>query len=595
RGADGNFALSYNLPTVGNDSDGLYDVVVDNGVSFASSPGLQLSVDPKIDALEVPATANPGDGVKAGVTVRNSSGGGYSYAWYKDGAPISNDSVYAGATSSELTLKAVPADWQGEVKFSVLVTNTTTGATMNSAVRTLLVTAPIVISTQPVASTTTAEGGALRLSVAATGGGVLAYQWLKDGSEIAGETNASLVRSSASPEDGGLYQVRISNAAGSVLSDIAKVLVQTKLSVSLASLAAVPLGGPASFVAQVRGSANASLSFEWTLNGVVIAGAQGDQYRVASAALIDAGSYAVSVTRKDTGEKVSSNVVFLEVKKVPVIVAPPVSRTVVDGAGNSVMFSVAVRSDEVVSYQWLKAGSLIANGTSSTLKLSAVTLADAGIYTVQISNQEGTVEASARLSVLPKGTTAPSKPTAGSSDTGLAQTSWWVYWASATHSLSASVSGVVDRKGYWLLERKQTEVGGKTVVAPGRALWIWGSSTDLNAPLLSSDEWAPEDETVQDGLASDRSEFSVVASRVPTASYALSGRVETVGEAALYGAPETALGVYDAGTETMDVDLSWDGAQVSELEDLGSPTSLRALVETMQATLLIELGSINGE
>jgi hypothetical protein len=259
------------------------------------------------------------------------------------------------------------------------------------------------------------------------------------------------------------------------------------------------------------------------------------------------------------------------------------------------MFSVAVRSDEVVSYQWLKAGSLIANGTSSTLKLPAVTLADAGIYTVQISNQEGTVEASARLSVLPKGTTAPSNPTAGSSDTGLAQTSWWVYWASATHSLSASVSGGVDRKGYWLLERRKTEVGGKTVVAPGRALWIWGSSTDLNAPLLSSDEWAPEDETVQDGLASDRSEFSVVASRVPTASYALSGRVETVGEAALYGAPETALGVYDAGTETMDVDLSWDGAQVSELEDLGSPASLRALVETMQATLLIELGSINGE
>jgi hypothetical protein len=292
-------------------------------------------------------------------------------------------------------------------------------------------------------------------------------------------------------------------------------------------------------------------------------------------------------------------VVFLEVKKVPVIVAPPVSRTVVDGAGSSVMFSVAVRSDEVVSYQWLKAGSLIANGSGSTLKLSAVTLADAGMYTVQISNLEGTVEASARLSVLPKGTTAPSNPTAGSSDTGLAQTSWWVYWASATHSLSASASGGVDRKGYWLLERRKTvvEVGVQTttVVTPGRALWIWGSSADLNAPLLGSDEWAPEDETVQDGLASDRSEFSVVASRVPTASYALSGRVETVGEAALYGAPETALGVYDAGTETMDVDLSWDGAQVSELEDLGSPASLRALVETMQATLLIELGSITGE
>ena len=594
----GSFALSYSLPTVGNDSDGLYDVVVDNGASFASSPGLQLFVDPKIDAMEVPATANPGDGVKASVTVRNASGGGYSYLWYKDGAAVSNGSVYAGATTSELTLKAVPADWQGEVKFSVLITNTVSGGTMKSAVRTLLVTTPISITTQPVASTTTTEGAAFRLSVAAGGGGVLAYQWLKDGTEIVGESTANLVRSAATAEDGGLYQVRVSNAGGSVLSDIAKVLVQTKLSVSLASLAAVPLGSAVSFVAQVRGSGSASLGYEWRLNGVVLAGAQGDQYRVAASTLIDAGSYDVTVTRKDTGETATSNAVFLEVKKVPVIVVPPVARTVVDGAGAAVMFAVVVRSDVAVSYQWSKAGVLIPNATGTTLKLPAVTTADDGVYSVQVTNYEGSVEASARLRVLPSGTAAPSNLTAGSSETGLAQTSWWVYWASAMPSLSASLSGGTARNGYWLLERANTLVDGKTIVIPGRALWVWGSSTDLSA-ALSSDEWSPQDETVQDGLASDRSEFSVVASRVPTASfspsYALSGRVETVGEAALYGAPETALGGYDTGTETMDVDLSWDALQVSDLEGLGSPTSLRALVETMQATLLNELGNISGE
>jgi len=404
-----------------------------------------------------------------------------------------------------------------------------------------------------------------------------------------------LSRNATVVEDAGVYQVRVTNAAGAVLSDVAKVLVQSKLSVSLASLDKVPLGGAVSFVAQVRGANSAALTYVWTQNGTVISSATSDQYRVASAALIDAGSYTVTVTRKDTGETATSNTVILDVRKVPVIVAPPVARTVVNGAGATVNFAVVARSETALSYEWRKGDTVISGATSSTLKLQSVSTSDDATYTVRITNTEGSVEASARLRVLPAGSAAPSNPTAGSSETGLAQTGWWVYWARATPALGASATAK-SLNGYWLLERAISS-DGKTVT-PGRAVWVLGSKTDLSAPFVS-DEWAASDETVQDGVASDRSEFSVLANRLPGAGYTLSGRVEALGEAALYGAPETARGAYDvpAGstTDPMDVDLSWDPAQVSELAGAGSPPSLRALIETMQSTLLNELGTIAGE
>ncbi|NBV86123.1 MAG: hypothetical protein EBS01_07640 [Verrucomicrobia bacterium] len=464
---------------------------------------------------------------------------------------------------------------------------------MDSVVRTLTLVEPVAIKTQPTAPPSLAEGAALRLSVGAVGGGTLSYQWLKDGADLVGETAAALVRSVVVSEDAGVYQVRVSNPAGSVLSDVAKVQVQSKLSVSLANLPAIPLGGAVSFVAQVRGATGAALSYIWMQNGAVIDSAKSDQYRVASAALIDAGSYSVTVTRNDTGESATSNLVPLNVLKVPVVVAPPVSRTVSNGSQAAVTFSVVARSETALSYQWRLGDVLIPGATGSALKLASVSASDEGVYTVRVTNDQGAVEASARLRVLPTGALQQPNATAGSSDTGLAQTGWWVYWVSATPTVDASALAT-PLNGYWLLERGSRVVEGKTVVTPGRALWVLGSKDDLAAPLLS-DEWAAADETVQDGVASDRSEFSVIANRITGASYTLSGRVEALGEAALYGAPESVRGAYYMGGEPMDVDLNWDPSQVSELENFGSPASLRALSGIMQSTLLDELGSLLGD
>jgi hypothetical protein len=82
----------------------------------------------------------------------------------------------------------------------------------------------------------------------------------------------------------------------------------------------------------------------------------------------------------------------------PVITTPPASQSVVVGASAS--FSVAAASTRTLSYQWRFNGAALAGATSTNLALSNVQLANAGSYTVVVTNISGAVtSAVATLSV----------------------------------------------------------------------------------------------------------------------------------------------------------------------------------------------------
>jgi uncharacterized repeat protein (TIGR01451 family) len=83
---------------------------------------------------------------------------------------------------------------------------------------------PPVIAIQP-ENQSVLSGSEARLRVVATGPGTLIYQWRRDGTDLPGETAATLVIPNAQPADSGDYSVFISNLEGSVLSDIARVQV----------------------------------------------------------------------------------------------------------------------------------------------------------------------------------------------------------------------------------------------------------------------------------------------------------------------------------------------------------------------------------
>lgn len=87
------------------------------------------------------------------------------------------------------------------------------------------------ITTQP-ANRSVVAGGTATFSVIAAGTAPITYQWLRDGSALAGATNATLELSNVMPSLQGQYWVVVSNALGSATSNKATLIVQETFSIT---------------------------------------------------------------------------------------------------------------------------------------------------------------------------------------------------------------------------------------------------------------------------------------------------------------------------------------------------------------------------
>ena len=167
---------------------------------------------------------------------------------------------------------------------------------IDSITVTTVVAAP-AIATQPSAVSVTA-GQAATLTVSATGGGTLAYQWRQGGIAIAGATAATYTIAAAASTDAGSYDVVVTNSAGSVTSATATVTVASSSGapaiVAQPTSQSVALGASVTLTVSVSGSG--AMAYQWRHNGVAIAGANAVSYTIASARAFDAGSYDVVVT-----------------------------------------------------------------------------------------------------------------------------------------------------------------------------------------------------------------------------------------------------------------------------------------------------------
>ncbi|WP_414660580.1 pectinesterase family protein [Horticoccus sp. 23ND18S-11] len=144
----------------------------------------------------------------------------------------------------------------------------------------------------------------------------------------------------------------------------------------------------------VAATGTAPLSYQWRRDGTAIAGATTETLALASAQSADAGAYTVVVT--NPYGTITSPAARLTVTTATVpatITTQPVALTV--AAGQGATFSVAAFGSAPVSYQWRKGGSALAGATTNTLALANVTAADAGDYTVVVSNSAATVTSNA--------------------------------------------------------------------------------------------------------------------------------------------------------------------------------------------------------
>jgi pectin methylesterase-like acyl-CoA thioesterase len=257
---------------------------------------------------------------------------------------------------------------------------------------------PPAITSQPAAQILN-PGQAGALTVAATGTAPLAYQWKKDGTNIAGATSATLALANATATDAGSYTVTITNAYGTVTSTTANVSVTTAtVPATITSqpvAATVTAGKDATFTVGAFGSA--PLTYQWQKNGTTIAGAASANLTLTAVTPADAGSYTVIVS--NTGGTVTSTAAVLTVNTAPTIATQPVGATV--AAGQAVTFTVAASGSPTPTYQWMKNGANITGATAASYSVPAVTLADTGVYTVRIVNAIGAVTSSPAVLAIP--------------------------------------------------------------------------------------------------------------------------------------------------------------------------------------------------
>jgi hypothetical protein len=216
-------AASYTTPTLTLADSGVqYRVVVANASGSVTSAAATITVNPVPPSI---ASAPVAVAVTAGQTATFSAvatgSAPLNYQWQRNGVAI------AGATSASYTIAATTVADSG-VRFRVVVTNS--GGNVTSAEATLTVSAAILapaIATAP-QNAVVQEGQTATFTATATGTAPLSYQWLRNGTAIAGATATSYTTpaTTVAADNGARYALRVANAAGNVTSADAVLTVQ---------------------------------------------------------------------------------------------------------------------------------------------------------------------------------------------------------------------------------------------------------------------------------------------------------------------------------------------------------------------------------
>jgi formylglycine-generating enzyme required for sulfatase activity len=376
---------SYDIASVGATHVGAYTLRLTFGTANVLTPPatVELAVPPTIVTQPQSVVLLPGQTARFSVAVSGTSP--FTYQWFKGGSEI------VGATNATLNVFDVGAGSVGA--YTVKVTNGA-GSVTSAVANLTLATAP-AITVQP-AGGMFRVGAAVVLTPTYTGTAPLRYQWYKDGISVAGGTAATLTLTPVSLTSAGAYTVTVTNAYGSADSAAAVVEVSSPPSIVEQPVGVSVLQGQA-FKLQVRTALGAAQTFQWFKGTTAIAGATGTEFAVGVAQLTDAGSYFVRVT--NLAGMVQSVTVVVSVNVPPSITTQPVALTLNEGSAGAL--SVVAQGSATLTYQWQKNGANIAGATAATYALKAATVADAGFYSVKVSNAFGTVQSSeVEVSVL---------------------------------------------------------------------------------------------------------------------------------------------------------------------------------------------------
>lgn len=475
-------------------------------LGFSGCAGGFQGYRPVAPSVTQPASVTIPVGQTATFSVTATGTGAMTYQWFKNGVAIS------GATSSTYTTPATVAGDSGAV-FTVTVTNSAGSATSGPATLTVQLPPPLAKSLVP-SSTTPPYNSSVQLFPTFSGATTAVI-----GSHGVGSSDitTSAVSGSSYPTppltSTTTYTLTVTDAKGDVVSTTC-VVTPTQVSLTPISPANQTIApAQTSFSTTATGGATDSVTWSstaGTFNGSVWTPPT------------TAGTYTITATSVDEPSVLVTTTITLSA---PVIMTQPASQHLCTGS----VLTLSVTASYAASYQWNLNGSAIPAATSATYTVPSAQSANAGNYSVTVTNGLGSVTSS--LAAVAVGTTTIlSNPTSISliptqtglfsvSGQGVGQISYQWYQIPSGGSTGVAISGATSNN-YTTPPVDITYDGDQYYATVADSC---GTLTSTNATLTVTAGNAPPtiltQPVGQTVVPGGTTSFTVVASGTPTLSY----------------------------------------------------------------------------
>ena len=251
-------------------------------------------------------------------------------------------------------------------------------------------------------------GNAATIGTAVSGFPTPVLQWLENGTNVVGATNATLVLPNVQYSQNGFTYSLVASNAVEVLTNtmtlsvivtpsIANLTNQTAATGSLVTISPSVGGVPAPSLQWQLGDTN--LVDGPTGNGSGISGSSTATLTISNAQPADSGSYCL-IASNNAGVATNCMTLTVSAGDVPPSITGPTDQTVIQG--NTGTFSASVSGLPIPMIQWQDNGIDIAGATGSSLILTNVQFntQDGHVYSIIASNDAGSATNSATLHVL---------------------------------------------------------------------------------------------------------------------------------------------------------------------------------------------------